>query len=58
MGKGYSSEEIREKLIVVLEHSTTGMSGVEISEKDILTAVEDAGFDLDGVKWLTGKNAK
>jgi copper chaperone CopZ len=32
--------------------------GVEISEKDILTAVEDAGFDLDGVKWLTGKNAK
>ena len=33
MGKGYSSEEIREKLITVLEHSTTGMSGVEISEK-------------------------
>mgnify|MGYP006450350167 FL=1 len=29
--------------------------GMEISEKAILTAVEDAGFDLDGVKWLTGK---
>jgi copper chaperone CopZ len=34
------------------------MPGVEISEKDILTAVEDAGFDLDGVKWLTGEKAK
>ena len=34
------------------------MPGVEISEKDILTAVEDAGFDLDGVKWLTGKKTK
>ncbi|MBT5472423.1 MAG: heavy-metal-associated domain-containing protein [Nitrospina sp.] len=33
-------------------------SGVEISEKAILTAVEDAGFDLDGVKWLTGKKAQ
>ena len=33
MGKGYSSEEIREKLILVLEDSETGMSGVEISEK-------------------------
>ncbi len=33
MGKGYSSEEIREKLISVLEDSETGMSGVEISEK-------------------------
>ena len=33
MGKGYSSEEIREKLISVLEDSKTGMSGVEISEK-------------------------
>jgi len=29
--------------------------GIKISEKAILTAVEDAGFDLDGVKWLTGK---
>ena len=33
MGRGYSSEEIREKLISVLEDSETGMSGVEISEK-------------------------
>jgi len=33
MGKGYSSEEIREKLISVLEDSKTGISGVEISEK-------------------------
>jgi methanogenic corrinoid protein MtbC1 len=33
MGKGYSSEEIREKLILVLEDSETGMSGVEISKK-------------------------
>ncbi|MBL4665346.1 MAG: heavy-metal-associated domain-containing protein [Nitrospinaceae bacterium] len=29
--------------------------GAKVSEKAILTAVEDAGFDLDGVKWLTGK---
>ena len=33
MGKGYSSEEIREKLISVFGESVTGMSGVEISEK-------------------------
>ncbi|MHA7733991.1 B12-binding domain-containing protein [Nitrosopumilus sp. S6] len=33
MGKGYSEEEIREKLISVLEGSESGMSGVEISEK-------------------------
>jgi predicted transcriptional regulator len=33
MGKGYSSEEIREKLISVFGKSVTGMSGVEISEK-------------------------
>ena len=33
MGRGYSSKEIREKLISVLEDSETGMSGVEISEK-------------------------
>ncbi len=26
--------------------------GVKIQEKAILTAVEDAGFDLDGVQWL------
>jgi len=29
--------------------------GAKVSEKAILTAVEDAGFDLDGVEWLTGK---
>ena len=33
MGKGYSTEEIREKLISILEDSDSGMSGVEISEK-------------------------
>lgn len=33
MGKGYSTEEIREKLISVLDGSESGMSGVEISEK-------------------------
>ncbi|KAF6245693.1 ArsR family transcriptional regulator [Nitrosopumilus sp. b2] len=33
MGKGYSAEEIREKLISVLKDSETGMSGVEISDK-------------------------
>ncbi|QUC64864.1 ArsR family transcriptional regulator [Nitrosopumilus sp. K4] len=33
MGKGYSEEEIREKLIDVLKGSDSGMSGVEISEK-------------------------
>ena len=33
MGKGYSSEVIREKLISVLEDSETGMSGVEISKE-------------------------
>ncbi|AFS81482.1 transcriptional regulator [Candidatus Nitrosopumilus koreensis AR1] len=33
MGKGYSEEEIREKLISVLDGSESGMSGVEISEK-------------------------
>jgi copper chaperone CopZ len=26
-----------------------------ISEKAILTAVEDAGFDLEGVEWISGK---
>ncbi len=26
--------------------------GVKVPEKAILTAVEDAGFDLDGVQWL------
>jgi copper chaperone CopZ len=30
----------------------------KISEKAILTAVEDAGFDLDRVEWLTGKKKK
>ena len=33
MGRGYSTEEIREKLILTLKDSETGMSGVEISEK-------------------------
>jgi methanogenic corrinoid protein MtbC1 len=33
MAKGYSAEEIREKLISILSGSSTGMSGVEISEK-------------------------
>ncbi len=33
MGKGYSTEEIRQKLISTLEDSETGMSGVEISDK-------------------------
>jgi len=33
MGRGYSTEEIREKLISALKGSETGMSGVEVSEK-------------------------
>ena len=33
MGRGYSNEEMRQKLISALEDSETGMSGVEISEK-------------------------
>lgn len=33
MGKGYSTEEIREKLISTLDDKVSGMSGVEISEK-------------------------
>lgn len=33
MGKGYKTENIRQKLIEVLEDSPTGMSGIEISEK-------------------------
>lgn len=33
MGRGYSDEEIRERLIETLEGSKTGMSGVEISQK-------------------------
>jgi len=33
MGRGYSTEEIRKKLISTLKDSETGMSGVEISEK-------------------------
>jgi len=33
MGKGYSTEEIRQKLISTLKDSETGMSGVEISGK-------------------------
>jgi len=33
MGRGYSTEEIRQKLISTLANSETGMSGVEISEK-------------------------
>lgn len=33
MVKGYSTEDIRQKLITILDGSETGMSGVEISEK-------------------------
>ena len=33
MGKGYSTEEIRQKLISILADTVSGMSGVEISEK-------------------------
>ena len=33
MGKGYSAEEIREKIISILDDSISGMSGVEISKK-------------------------
>ena len=33
MGKSYSSADIRQKLISILDNSETGMSGVEISEK-------------------------
>lgn len=33
MGKGYSTEEIREKLISTLDDNVSGMSGVELSEK-------------------------
>jgi methanogenic corrinoid protein MtbC1 len=33
MGKGYSTEEIRQKLILILDGVVSGMSGVEISKK-------------------------
>lgn len=33
MGRGYSTEEIRERLISTLKDSDSGMSGVEISDK-------------------------
>jgi methanogenic corrinoid protein MtbC1 len=33
MGRGYSTEDIRKKLISTLKDSETGMSGVEISQK-------------------------
>lgn len=33
MGRGYSTEEVRQKLISTLEDSESGMSGVEIAEK-------------------------
>ena len=33
MGRGYSTEEIRERLILLLDDAVSGMSGVEISEK-------------------------
>jgi len=33
MGRGYSTEEIRQKIISSLKGSETGMSGIEISEK-------------------------
>ena len=32
MGRGYSTSEIREKLILILKRSESGMSGIEISE--------------------------
>jgi copper chaperone CopZ len=32
--------------------------GVKVPEKAILTAVEDAGFDLDGVEWLKEDRGK
>ena len=32
--------------------------GTKVSEKAILGAVEDAGFDLDGVEWLSGDPEK
>jgi len=32
--------------------------GTQVSEKAILGAVEDAGFDLDGVEWLSGDPKK
>jgi methanogenic corrinoid protein MtbC1 len=32
MGRGYSTEDIRKKLILILEDSDSGMSGVEISK--------------------------
>ena len=33
MGREYSSADIKQKLIDLLEDSKTGMSGIEISEK-------------------------
>ena len=33
MAKGYSSEQIRQKLILILDGAVSGMSGVEISKK-------------------------
>ena len=33
MGKGYQIEELKQKLIEVLQDSKMGMSGIEISEK-------------------------
>ena len=33
MGKGYSTEDIRQKLILILDGDVSGMSGVEISKK-------------------------
>jgi len=33
MGKGYSTEEIRQQLISILDDAVSGMSGVEISKK-------------------------
>ena len=33
MGKGYSTEEIRQKLISLLDDDVSGMSGIEITEK-------------------------
>ena len=33
MGKGYSTEKIRQKLISILTDDVSGMSGIEISKK-------------------------
>ena len=46
MGKGYSVEEIREKLILILDDSVSGMSGVEISEKIGINRITMSKYSL------------